>query len=185
MKTDVASAKKKAMTDSSTKNFYLQSLEHEVPGIKKLLENATLANDDIHSGSDWSYSASSYSSFNVRIAGDAGCFIDPFLSSGVHLALMTGLSSATTIAASIRGDCDEETAMKWHTAKVQEVYTRFLVVVLSTTTQIRKGDELVIGDFDESGFDRAFASFRPGKSAGTPRVVAILTPTQSSRELRT
>ena len=176
MKTDVAATKKKAMTEASTKNFYLQTIDNEVPGIKDLLKNAELVEEkQIHSGSDWSYSASKYASPNVRIAGDAGCFIDPFLSSGVHLALMTGLSAATTIAASMRGDCSEAAACNWHTAKVQEVYTRFLVVVLSVTTQIRKGEENVIGDIDEDGFDRAFAHFRPGTLPRESFIVPKLT----------
>ena len=162
MNQSVATSKKKALPDPSTKEFYLNTLRTEVPGIHDLLSSATLAEEKIHSASDWSYSASSYAATNVRLAGDAACFIDPFFSSGVHLALTTGLSAATTICASMRGHCDEGKAGAWHTAKVQEVYTRFLLVVLSALKQIRQGDENVL-DFDESGFERAFAHFRPSE----------------------
>ncbi len=51
-------------------------------------------------------------------------FIDPFFSSGVHLALTSGLSAAASIAASIRGDCPESDAAEWHTQRVSISYTR-------------------------------------------------------------
>jgi hypothetical protein len=84
-----------------------------------------------------------------------------YFSSGVHLALSSALSAATTIRAAQRGDCSEETAVNWHSKKVTEGYTRFLLVVLSALKQIRKQDEPVLSDWDEDGFDRAFAFFRP------------------------
>lgn len=157
----MATDKKRKMAEPSSKAFYLESLEL-VPGIKELLSKAELTSE-IKSASDWSYSASSYAFPGVRIAGDAGSFIDPFFSSGVHLALSGGLSAATTIAAAIRGDCDENVASSWHDKKTSESYTRFLLVVSSALKQIRSQDEPVISDFDEGSFERAFDLFRPSK----------------------
>jgi 2-polyprenyl-6-methoxyphenol hydroxylase-like FAD-dependent oxidoreductase len=156
---EMATKKKREMVDSSSKGFYFASMEF-VPGIKELLKNAENVSE-VKSASDWSYSASSYASPGIRVAGDAGSFIDPFFSSGVHLALSGGLSAATTIAAAIRGDCDEETAAAWHDKKTAESYTRFLVVVSSALKQIRSSDQPVIHDFDEESFERAFDLFRP------------------------
>ncbi|KAL4759694.1 NAD(P)/FAD-dependent oxidoreductase [Aspergillus foveolatus] len=156
---EMATEKKRKMAEPSSKGFYLESLEF-VPGIKELLANAELISE-VKSASDWSYSASSYAFPGVRIAGDAGSFIDPFFSSGVHLALSGGLSAATTIAAAIRGDCDENVAASWHDKKTSESYTRFLLVVSSALKQIRSQDEPVISDFDEDSFERAFDLFRP------------------------
>ena len=156
---DMATKKKREMNTTSSKDFYMRSLDL-VPGIKDLLAKAELVSE-IKSASDWSYSASCYACPNIRIAGDAGSFIDPFFSSGVHLALSGGLSSATTIAAAIRGDCDETTAAEWHNKKTAESYTRFLLVVSSALKQIRSQDEPVINDFDEKSFERAFDLFRP------------------------
>jgi hypothetical protein len=59
------------------------------------------------------------------------------------------------------GDCNENAAAKWHSNKVADGYTRFLLIVLSVLKQIRDKDEPVLTDFNESGFDRAFAFFRP------------------------
>ncbi|KAI1099511.1 FAD/NAD(P)-binding domain-containing protein [Jackrogersella minutella] len=154
-----ATAKKRAADSHSTKEFYMESL-NLVPGIKGLLSNGELISE-IRSASDWSYSASSYALPYARIAGDAGSFIDPFFSSGVHLAFLGGLSAAVTIAAAIRGDCDEATAASWHTKRISESYTRFLLIVLSSTKQIQNHNVPVLHDFDEESFERAFDLFRP------------------------
>ncbi|KAG8527858.1 uncharacterized protein KY384_006774 [Bacidia gigantensis] len=177
---DVATQRKKNMEDPSTKNFFLETLK-EVPGVQNLLKDATLVSD-VKQASDWSYSASTYASPYVRIAGDAGCFIDPFFSSGVHLALASGLSAAASICAVKKGQCDEQTAHTWHTNKVAEGYTRFLVVVLSALKQIRAKDEAVLSDWDEDGFDRAFALFRPSRIGKFDRLRRQSLPTHCPQE---
>lgn len=160
-KQEIVTTAKRSPTFTSTQNHYLGSLEG-APGIKSFLgEHATLVSG-IKSACDWSYSASSYALPYARIAGDAGSFIDPFFSSGCHLAMNGGLSAAVTIAASIRGDCDEYTAASWHSKRITESYTRFLLVVLSATKQIHQQYEPVIHDFDEKTFERAFNLFLPG-----------------------
>ena len=159
MRQDLSTQKKKAMGSPSGAEFYKESLKL-APNCLNILGDAELTTD-IKYASDWSYSASAYSSPYVRIAGDAGCFIDPYFSSGVHLALASGLSAAMTICANIRGDCDELTAAKWHSTKVSEGYTRFLLVVMSAMKQIRAQDQPVLSDWDEDGFDVAFDAFRP------------------------
>ena len=100
--------KKKAKASPSGRDFYFESIQ-EARSVAHLLSKAELASD-IKYASDWSYSASAYGSPFLRIVGDAGAFIDPYFSSGVHLALSGALSAAVTICAAIRGDCDEQTA---------------------------------------------------------------------------
>ncbi|KAJ5144351.1 hypothetical protein N7476_004836 [Penicillium atrosanguineum] len=176
----ITTQKKKDMGSPSSKEFYLENLKL-VPGVEKLLVGAELVSD-IKSASDWSYSASSYASPNVRLVGDAGCFIDPFFSSGVHLALASGLSAATTICAAKREDCDEPTAADWHSKKVAEGYTRFLLVVLSALKQIKDQEDSVLTDWDETTFDRAFSFFRP-IIQGTVDVKARLTGSEISETI--
>lgn len=158
---DVATAKKRAMDSPPILDFYKESLKL-APKISEFLSGAELSTG-IKAASDWSYSASCYACPNTRIVGDAGCFIDPYFSSGVHLALSGALSAATTICASIKKDLDEHTALEWHSSKISEGYTRFLLVVLSALKQIRRQDEPVLSDWDESGFEKAFAHFRPSE----------------------
>ncbi|KAL8734599.1 MAG: hypothetical protein Q9181_003151 [Wetmoreana brouardii] len=156
---DLATAKKKTMGSPSSQEFYEESLKL-APQIRAILSRGELSTK-INSASDWSYSATCYATPNVRLVGDAGCFIDPYFSSGVHLALSGALSAAVTIRAAMRGDCDEHAAMKWHSSKVSEGYTRFLLVVLSALKQIRKQEQPILSDWDEDGFEKAFSFFRP------------------------
>lgn len=166
----LVASKKKAAETSNTAEFYNHILSKEVPDIAKLLENANLKSPDLKTASDWSYHATEYASDHLRIAGDAGCFIDPLFSSGVHLALNSGLSAAITICASMKGDCSEEAAIAWHSQKVAEGYTRFLLVVTSSLEQIYGREQHILNDLDEPGFDNAFDHFKPG----TPLDVSFL-----------
>nr|UVI58163.1 halogenase [Aspergillus muricatus] len=159
MNQEMANKKKKLSSVTSSRAFYLESIEG-ARGISRLLSSATLEGD-IKQASDWSYNASSYGSPYLRIVGDAGAFIDPYFSSGVHLALSGGLSAATSICASLRGDCAEEAAWKWHSQSVANRYGRFLLVVLGATKQIRARDRPVMNKEGENGFDDAFTVIRP------------------------
>ena len=57
-------------------------------------------------------------------------FIDPFFSSGVHLAMTGAISAAASVAASIRGDCAEREAAAWHSRRVAISYTRCVLLFL-------------------------------------------------------
>ncbi|KAF9524017.1 FAD binding domain-containing protein [Crepidotus variabilis] len=141
---------------------YLSELSF-APGVVNLItESGILAKDKgVKTASDFSYSAPSYAGDGYRIVGDAGAFIDPFFSSGVHLAMTSALSAAATISASIRHHCSESVAARWHTQRVATSYTRFQVVVLSAYKQIRSQSDDVLSDIDEDNYDRAFAYLRP------------------------
>ncbi|KAF8058203.1 putative halogenase [Lyophyllum atratum] len=145
--------------DDPNTTLYIDQLAH-APGLMRLLGPAKMASE-VKSAGDYSYSASQYAGLNYRIAGDAGAFIDPFFSSGVHLALTGGLSAASTIAASIRGQCTEAEAAAFHNTKVGVSHTRFLVVVLGIYKQIRAQEEDVLSDVNEDNFDKAFHLLRP------------------------
>ncbi|TFK47870.1 FAD/NAD(P)-binding domain-containing protein [Heliocybe sulcata] len=136
----------------------------------------------VKSASDWSYSAACYAGEGWRVAGDAGAFIDPFFSSGIHLACTGGLSAATTIAASIRGDCEEKRAAEWHNARVTTSYTRFLVVVLSAYKQMRSQCVDALADVGEHNFEQAFGYLRP-VIQGSVDMGPHLSPTELQRAL--
>ncbi|KAG1776887.1 putative halogenase [Suillus placidus] len=157
----------RAISGASSSNLLAHYKEElsRTRGVLRLIGNGTLRNDGkpeaVKSASDFSYSAPTYAGDHFRLAGDSGAFIDPFFSSGVHLAFTGGLSAALTIAASIRGLCCEEDAQRWHTSKIATSYTRFLLVVLGTYKQIRNQSMPVMSDVDEDNFDRAFDLIRP------------------------
>ncbi|KAJ7127261.1 putative halogenase [Mycena crocata] len=160
LKEDASRAKKSSLSgDDVLQTHYLAQLKL-APGVIRLLGAAKLSGE-VRSAGDYSYSASHYAGPNFRIAGDAGAFIDPFFSSGVHLAFSNGLSAASTISASIRGHCTETEAINFHTQKTGTSYTRFLLVVLSIYRQINSQAAPVLSDVDEDNFDRAFDFLRP------------------------
>jgi len=152
--------KKAKITEAdSNKAHYLTQLQL-APGAIALLGEGKLIGE-VQSAGDYSYSATAYGGPGYRIAGDAAAFIDPFFSSGVHLAFTGGLSAASTIAASIRGHCTEEEAIAFHNDKIGVGYTRFLLVVLGIYKQINSQESPVFSDINEDNFDRAFDFLRP------------------------
>ncbi|TVY84588.1 Flavine halogenase aclH [Lachnellula suecica] len=161
MNQEIATKKKKAGTDGlTTQQFYDDALK-QAPMLLEILGPNAKQVTAVNSGADFSYHAKSYAIPYARIVGDAGCFIDPFFSSGVHLATTGGLSAATTICASIRGDATEAAASKWHSTKIRESYARFLMVVLSAYQQMRNQEQPVLSDVGEDNFDRAFKFLKP------------------------
>ncbi|KAF8205941.1 putative halogenase [Mycena galopus ATCC 62051] len=133
------------------------------PGLMKLLGEKGRLVTPVKSGGDYSYSTSNdqYAGPGYRIAGDAGAFIDPLFSSGVHLAFANALSAAATTRASVLGQCTEDEAIKFHNHKTAISYTRFLVVVLGVYKQIHAQESSVLSDISEDNFDRAFDFIRP------------------------
>lgn len=133
-------------TDSSMTSRYLENIKL-APGLTDLITpSGRLVAGSVKSASDFSYSAASYAGDGYRIIGDAGgiclsrgpqwptltasvAFIDPFFSSGVHLAMTSALSAAATICASIRRHCPESVAAEWHTRRVSTSYTRQVALI--------------------------------------------------------
>ncbi|KAG5725691.1 hypothetical protein E4T56_gene7323 [Termitomyces sp. T112] len=148
-------------TNSKIIAYYLSALAL-APGVVELITSGgSMVEGSVKSASDFSYSAASYAGSNYRIVGDAGAFIDPFFSSGIHLAFTSALSASATICASIRGHCPELSAAEWHSRRVSTSYTRFQIVVLSAYKQIRAQKMDILCDIDEDNYDRAFAFLRP------------------------
>ncbi|EJC99652.1 FAD/NAD-binding domain-containing protein [Fomitiporia mediterranea MF3/22] len=163
MHQDIAKKKKSEHPGGSPPltEHYLEQLKL-LPGVLDLLgEKGNLVPGSVKSSSDYSYHASCYSGDHYRIVGDAACFVDPFFSSGVHLAMTGALSAASTICASMKGQISEEAAQRWHDTKLGIAQMRFLLVVLSAYKQIRQQNKPVLGDVNEDNFDKAFTLFRP------------------------
>ena len=78
---------------------FLESQIAAAPYLAGLLESATLASGP-EVVRDWSYRCQSLSGPGYILVGDAGCFIDPLFSSGVHLALTyAALASVVVVSA--------------------------------------------------------------------------------------
>ena len=79
MNQEIATVKRKDV--ASPIEFYLSSIDL-APTVNGLLPMGKVASE-IQSASDFSYSSLLYAGPYYRIIGDAGCFIDPYFSSGV------------------------------------------------------------------------------------------------------
>ena len=123
MNQDISVEKKQSKTQTpSAQDFYLEQLKL-APNLWNLISTGEMCECPdggarVKSASDYSYSASFYAAPGLRIVGDAAAFIDPFYSSGVHLALTGGMSAAASICATLRGDCTEEDSVNWHSVRV-------------------------------------------------------------------
>ncbi|KAJ7215671.1 hypothetical protein B0H12DRAFT_1241973 [Mycena haematopus] len=154
LKDEVSRVKKSALKGPDANKTHYLTLLNLAPGIIRLLGDAKLA-DEVKSAADYSYSASQYAGPNYRITGDAGgnirelSSIDPFFSSGVHLAFTSGLSAAVAIG--------------FHNSKTERSYTRFLFAVLSVYRQISARPAPILSDIDEDtgNSGRASDSIRP------------------------
>ncbi|KAJ7176134.1 FAD/NAD(P)-binding domain-containing protein [Mycena crocata] len=168
MKQDLSDVKrntaKEAGIDTSMHSHYMHGLQF-APNIKCMLVNASIITKNgqvvIQTASDYSYHANSYAGPGYRIVGDAGAFIDPYLSSGVHLAISSGLSAAASICSSMRGDCSEDEAIGFYNTKVARSYMRFVIIIESVYKHIRSQEANDLSDAAEDNFDRVFAQFRP------------------------
>jgi flavin-dependent dehydrogenase len=78
---------------------------------------------------DYSYVAERMEGPGYFIAGDAACFLDPLLSTGVHLATFSGMLAAAAISAVLDGDLDEAEARSFYGKAYHQSFERLLVVV--------------------------------------------------------
>ncbi|PYH28115.1 NAD(P)/FAD-dependent oxidoreductase [Aspergillus neoniger CBS 115656] len=155
---DLFVAKKKQL-GLTPQEFYCEYLKL-APQISAMLSDAEIVSD-MKQASDWSYSASAYAGPYFRIIGDAAAFVNPYFSSGMHLALTNGLTAAVSVQASRRGQADEHAAAKWHGTKVAENYTHLLLIIMAVQRQLHLKHEQLITTDAEDGFDAAFKAIQP------------------------
>ncbi|MGW0548294.1 NAD(P)/FAD-dependent oxidoreductase [Streptomyces altiplanensis] len=79
--------------------------------------------------SDYSYVSEAFTGPGWFLAGDAACFLDPLLSTGVHLAMYSGLLAAASISSMLSGDVDEDAARAFYQSAYQHAYERLLILV--------------------------------------------------------
>ncbi|MEV6791465.1 NAD(P)/FAD-dependent oxidoreductase [Streptomyces sp. NPDC051320] len=78
---------------------------------------------------DFSYVADEFCGPGYFMAGDAACFLDPLLSTGVHLAMYSGLLAAASINAIEHGDVTEPEAQGFYEALYRNAYQRAFSLV--------------------------------------------------------
>jgi len=109
------------------------------PLMARICAPATLESEVKVEG-DYSYAAESFCGPGYFLCGDAACFLDPLLSTGVHLAMLSAMLSAASIASLLRGEVSEEAALAFFEQSYRQSYLRFLVFVSAFYDQGRGRD---------------------------------------------
>src|SRR5947209_7492110 len=155
--------KEKRQQGTSAKQIYMDAI-NECPLIADLLSSATLVSEQLKTEQDYSYMAESISGPGYFLTGDAACFIDPLLSTGVHLATHGALLAAASIASMFRGEVTEEQAQQFYEHSYRHAYLRLMVIVSGLyqqydgkTSYFWQAQQLTHNDYrDSSAFDEAF-----------------------------
>jgi len=111
----------------SLQDYYLDRL-HGDPTMHSLVEGARFAGP-VRAEQDYSYAADRFCGPGYVMVGDAACFLDPLLSTGVHLAQYSATLAAAAIATAHRGEMTEQEALGFFEFTYRRAYTRMLVLV--------------------------------------------------------
>ncbi|MDP9863647.1 MULTISPECIES: NAD(P)/FAD-dependent oxidoreductase [Streptosporangium] len=131
----------------------LASLVEESPSVRDLLKNGTYQ-PGVRVEQDFSYVADSFCGPGYFAAGDSACFLDPLLSTGVHLALYSGMLAAASIMGTLNGDVSEEEARAFYESLYRNAYERLFTLVAGVYQQ-QAGKESYFGLADALVHDRA------------------------------
>ncbi len=112
----------------SVAQVYRQEIRN-CPVVADLLADATEVGEDVKVDKDFCYAAESFTGPGYYLAGDAACFIDPLLTTGVHLATYSGLLAAGSIGSAVRGEVAQERASAFYEKAYRQSYERLLVLV--------------------------------------------------------
>jgi flavin-dependent dehydrogenase len=140
----------------------------ECPVIIDLLAPAELV-APLRIEQDYSYTSERFAGPGYFLVGDAACFLDPLLSTGVHLAMYSALLAAASLASVLRGEVGEEVAGDFYEQTYRRAYLRLLVVVSKLYQQYSGKDsyfweaqQLTLRDCGASGLKQAFVNVVSG-----------------------
>jgi flavin-dependent dehydrogenase len=119
--------KEKRQQIDSLEQIYLNAIA-ECPLIADLVRPGKLVSK-VTTEQDYSYMANSLTGPGYFLVGDAACFIDPLLSTGVHLATHSSTLCAASIASILRGEITEQEAMTFFEKSYRLAYLRLMVIV--------------------------------------------------------
>ena len=157
----------KAKRSAKLEEFYLNSIA-ECPLVAELLDQAELVSS-VEAEQDYSYAAESFCGQGYYIVGDAACFLDPLLSTGVHLAGFSALLAAASIASVLRNEVTENQASSFYERSFRQSYLRLLMIVSSLYDQKRgkeayfkEAQQLTQEDYTNAEINRAFLHLASG-----------------------
>lgn len=113
----------------SLEQLYLDGIA-ESPLFEEALREAELVSA-IKAEQDFSYVSDRSAGPGYFMVGDAACFLDPLLSSGIHLATYSALLAAAGVSSLHRGEVSEEEATSYFHLTYRQAYVRFMLVLSS------------------------------------------------------
>ena len=147
--------KEKRQQSKSLEEIYLNAIE-ECPLIAELVKPGKLVTE-IKTEQDYSYISDSVTGPGYFLIGDAACFIDPLLSTGVHLATHSAMLGAASIASILRGEVTEQQATAFFEQCYRQTYLRLMAVVSGMyqqydgkETYFWQAQQLTHHDYDDS-----------------------------------
>ena len=103
----------------------IKQLYHDVVGgtefVRKFLSRSKFE-EPIRVIRDWSYRSSEFCGPGFAMLGDAAAFVDPILSTGVFLALNSGVALATVVNTIEQGIVTEDACLDWYRRVYNAVY---------------------------------------------------------------
>jgi flavin-dependent halogenase len=109
---------------AALEDFYLDHVR-STDEWKYLLQNATYTGD-FHTIKDWSYRSEEMAGPGYFAVGDASCFIDPILSSGVFLAVLYAKMCAIGVNTLLTSDAPEPLIHEWYQGLYLDTYSDYL-----------------------------------------------------------
>ncbi|MEU6147869.1 FAD-dependent oxidoreductase [Streptomyces sp. NPDC047081] len=157
-----------------------QDMIKACPEVDRLLIDVPVATeapyDQVRVRKDYSYWKNSLWTPGMALVGDAACFVDPVLSSGVHLATYGALLAARAVNSALDGSVSEETGFAEFEARYRReygVFYEFLIAFYDMERNDRSyfwsAKKVTRVDLDEAA---AFAELAGGVASGDTAVGA-------------
>jgi hypothetical protein len=100
---------------------------------------------EVQAEQDYSYVSERFCGPGYFLVGDAACFLDPLLSTGVHLAQYSAMLAAASISSAVKGEVEEPEAYRFYEYIYRRAYTRMLVLVSTLYQQYNGKDDYFWG----------------------------------------
>jgi flavin-dependent dehydrogenase len=148
--------KEKREQGADLMKIYMDAI-NECPLILNLVKTGELVSTEIKAEQDYSYIADRIAGPGYFLAGDAACFIDPLLSTGVHLATHGAMLAAASIASLVHDEVSPEQAIGFYEESYRHAYLRLMVIVSGLYQQYNgqesyfwKAQQLTHNDYSNS-----------------------------------
>ncbi len=100
------------------------------PELLRLLDSAAWISDRVEMDSDWSFFCTAFHGPGYMLCGDAACFVDPVLSTGIALAMNGAIRASLALTAALRQPDLEPLAMHWYDSEYRKTAQDFLDLAL-------------------------------------------------------